>query len=64
MKKVELLEAKQDKDSISIKGKIDKDITTINGRNRVIRNGKVVRIDIKPIIYANKQMFKVTEYTR
>ena len=48
--------------SYKIKGKIDGRITNLNGRNKIVKNGKTVRIDIKLIERAGKPVFKVIEY--
>ena len=65
----ELLEAVEVKENgkvigYTIKGKIDERITNLNGRNRIVENGKTRRIDIKLIFWEGKPMFKVKEYTR
>jgi hypothetical protein len=62
MKKQEIIEAVERDGYIYPKGNIMEGIGI--GRNRIIRDGKVVRIDLKPFRYSNKWMFKVTEYTR
>jgi hypothetical protein len=63
----ELLEAEEIKEKgkvvgYTIKGKIDERITNLNGRNRIIKNGKTVKIDIKLIFWKDKPMFRVREY--
>lgn len=62
----EYLEAEQYTENGEVKyrpkGKIDERITNFNGRNKIIKNGKNVRIDIKLIEYRGKKVFKVREY--
>ena len=60
MKKVEHIEAEY-KDGKWIPKGVKEDWQI--GRNKVIRNGKTVRIDLKLIEYGSKKMFKVTEHT-
>ena len=63
----ELLEAQEVKENgvvtgYTIKGNIDPQIKNLNGRNKIIKNGKMVKIDIKLIFYGGRPMFKVKEY--
>jgi len=66
MKKVELIEAEiyklDGEEYVRPKGEIMKGIET--GRNRILRKGKVIRIDVKLIKLGGQYMFKVTEYSR
>lgn len=45
-----------------IKGNIHPGITNLNGRNKIIKDGKVVKVDVKLIFLAGKPVFKVREY--
>lgn len=44
-----------------IKGKVHEGITNLNGRNKIMKNGKMVKVDVKLIELAGKPVFKVIE---
>lgn len=48
--------------SYKIKGKVHEGITNLNGRNKIIKNGRTVKVDVKLIELAGKPVFKVIEY--
>ncbi len=66
MRETEYLEAERYIENGEIKyrpkGKVDPAITNFNGRNKIKKNGKTIRIDIKLISHAGQMVYKVTQY--
>jgi hypothetical protein len=53
---------KDGKTYYKIKGNVHPEITNLNGRNKIIKNGRKTRIDVKLIEHKGVKVFKVTEY--